>query len=811
MKKPLVVAVLFCLSAIHCVSQNLTQTIRGTVLDNDSKSPLIGAAVVIPDSLNFIGTSTDLKGSFRLKNIPIGRVSVRVSYMGYETVTLSNIEVNSAKEVVLTINLHESVQKLREFVVTASKNKGDAINEMAPLSSQSITLEQTKRFTGGMDDPARVVTSFAGVSCSPDGSSDIIARGNSPKYMQWRLEGSEISSPYHMDDQNSSFGALTALNNNLLATSDFYTSAFSAEYGDVISSVYEVKLRTGNNERFEAMGGLGILGTDLTLEGPFKKGYAGSYLVNYRYSTVSLVKDLGLVDVEGAVKYQDATFKVVLPTQKMGSFTLYGLGGFSGVSLVNIPQDGLQTPGLPPTNAHFSKDFVKSNFLANLGLNHVLALSGHSFLKTQIGFSGSGGKDELYQRDSIFALNLQGELICDSVTNSKHIIHSRLLNSTFRWSVTLSDKVNARNKIQTGIKYSLKIYNNHLDQYNAQLVTMTNINDVNASLGTISSFINWKHSFNDAVTLIAGVHNMNVLTNKISTVEPRVSVNWQFNKRSSVIIGYGLHSTQERIHNYYAKVWAPEGTYRQPNRNLDLLKAHHIVMSYKHSFSNNLIGKIEGYYQYLYSLPVENMDSSSYCTLNEGIDYRYVELINKGTGKNYGIEASVERFFNKNYYFLINATLYESKYRALDKIWRNTRYNNNYIVNILAGKEFTKLGRKQNKVLAMNAKALIEGGQRYIPLLRDAGGNLAVDPAKGLYFDYTKAYSQKFEDIISVNLSVSYKYNRAKVTHEVFLDLMNVTNHKAKMSEYYDESKPGKVGYLTQFGFFPNLMYKIYF
>ncbi len=196
-----------------------------------------------------------------------------------------------------------------------------------------------------MDDPARVVSCFAGVASTPDGSSDIIVRGNSPKYMQWRLDGAEISSPYHMDDQNASFGALTALNNNLLATSDFYTGAFSSEYGDVISCVYDVKLRSGNNEKFEATGGIGIMGTELTLEGPFKKGYAGSYLFNYRYSTISLIKELGLVDVPGGVNYQDATFKVVLPTKRTGTFSFYGLGGLSGVSMENMGPTGLSTPG----------------------------------------------------------------------------------------------------------------------------------------------------------------------------------------------------------------------------------------------------------------------------------------------------------------------------------------------------------------------------------------------------------------------------------------------------------------------------------
>ena len=317
-------------------SQNLTQTIRGTIIDNDSKLPLPGATVIIPGTDPIIGTITDLDGVFRLQNIPIGRVSIQLSYIGYETFTVPNIEVNSGKEVVLNLSMQESALKLNEVEILSNRNKGEAINDMAQLSLHSITLEETKRFTGGMDDPARVVSCFAGVASTPDGSSDIIVRGNSPKYMQWRLDGAEISSPYHMDDQNASFGALTALNNNLLATSDFYTGAFSSEYGDVFSCVYDVKLRPGNNEKFEATGGIGIMGTDLTLEGPFKKGYAGSYLVNYRYSTISLIKELGLVDVPGGVNYQDATFKVVLPTKKAGTFSVYGLGGLSGVSMENM-------------------------------------------------------------------------------------------------------------------------------------------------------------------------------------------------------------------------------------------------------------------------------------------------------------------------------------------------------------------------------------------------------------------------------------------------------------------------------------------
>jgi hypothetical protein len=811
MKKLISTTVMIALFTTLAFSQNLKQTVRGTIVDTDSKLPLIGATILIPGTDPLVGTSTDINGVFRLENIPLGRIAVKISYLGYETKTISDIVVNSGKEVVLDLTMQESAVKMNEVVIKAHKNKGVAINEMSQLSLHSITLEETRRFTGGMDDPSRVVSSFAGVASTPDGSSDIIVRGNSPKYMQWRLDGAEISSPYHMDDQNSSFGALTALNNNLLATSDFYTGAFSSEYGDVISCVYDVKLRSGNNEKFEATGGIGIMGTELTLEGPFKKGYAGSYLFNYRYSTISLINDLGLVDVPGVLNYQDATFKVVLPTKKSGTFSFYGLGGLSGFSMENMGPKDLSTPGRTTTNALTSKDYYKANYLANLGMNHILSLNERSFVKTSLNYSGTGADDDIYETDTLRTFNNYGESLSESVSPRMQTVQSRIANSAVRGSITYNNKINNKNKIQIGTKYTLYNFNYNQNIYSNEEDSLINVNDFKNNLSSINNFISWKHSLNENINIVAGIHNMNLLSKNTSTLEPRLSLNWKINKTSSIHAGYGMHSTTESVHNYFTKIPQDDGGYIEPNKNLGLLKAHHYVLGYEKRFSENLIGKIEVYYQSLYNLPVENNDTSYYATINEGIDFRYVELVNKGSGKNYGVEISLERFFDKNFYFLINSSIFDSKYKSLEGLWRNTRYNNKYIVNILFGKEFKNLGKKQNQTLALNTKIFFEGGQRYIPLIRDAQGNVAVEPENDRYFDYSKAYNDKLDNIFLMNLSVSYKFNRPGATHEIFLDLMNLTNAQARMAEYYDASKPGKVGYTTQFGFFPNLMYRVYF
>ncbi len=304
---------------------------------------------------------------------------------------------------------------------------------------------------------------------------------------------------------------------------------------------------------------------------------------------------------------------------------------------------------------------------------------------------------------------------------------------------------------------------------------------------------------------------MNVLYNKKSTIEPRIAMNWKLNNVSSVHAGYGLHSTMESVHNYFAQVETADGNLIEPNKDLGLLKAHHFVAGYKMQFTKNLMAQVELYYQHLYNLPIENLDTSHYATVNEGLEFRYVDLVNKGTGENYGVEFTLERSLHRNFYCILNGSIYNSTYKALDGKERNTAFNGQYLVNFLIGKEFVNLGRQKNKSLSLNAKVFYGGGKKYIPLLRDADGDLAVDPTKGRFWDYDKAYDSSLDDLFQFTVSASYKINKQRVTHEFYLNIDNATNHASRLTEYYDEREPGKVGYVKQFGMFPNLIYRLYF
>ncbi|MEI6697211.1 MAG: TonB-dependent receptor [Bacteroidota bacterium] len=811
MKKIIYTTFIIIMFTTVAYSQKLTQTVRGTVIDMDSQLPLIGVAVRLVGSDPVKGAITDINGEFRLEKIEVGRIVLQISFMGYETKIIPDIEVNTGKEKILNLALQESVLKMKEVVIKADKNKGEAINQMSLISTRSISAEETKRYAGGLDDPSKILSNFAGVTASQNGGNDIIVRGNSPKYIQWRLDGVEITNPTHFADQNSISGGVSALNNSLLGTSDFSTGAFAPEYGNVLSGVYDVKIRNGNNQKYETSLGVGIQGTDLTVEGPFKKGYGGSFLINYRYSTISLLNNLGIIKLNGVLNYQDGAFKIVLPAKKAGVFSFYGLMGKSSASMTDVKADMIATPSNGTISSDITEDYDKSNYLTNIGMMHTISISENSFLKTTVSYSGDGINEDVFKIKTTKLYNGLGEFMRDSVGNRALDYQSRLKNYVYRGAITYNYKINAKNTLQIGTKYAIHAYDYKLSSMQDSSATMFSMANFNEKIATLNNFISWKYRLNENITIVAGFHNMNVLYNNKSTIEPRYAINWKLNSSSSLNAGYGKHSTMESVHNYFALVKNPNGSITEPNKNLDLLKADHFVLGYEKHFGENLRIKVEAYYQYLYNLPVENKDTSYYSTINEGTDFRYVALVNKGSGKNYGVELTIERFFSRSYYYLINASIYNSKYKTLEGIERNTKYNGNYLVNILFGKEFAHLGKKKNQTLNLNTKVFFGGGQRYIPLLTDALGNNAANPATNKFWDYKKAYDKKFEDIYQINLSASYKWNKHKLTHELFITMDNITNNKGKISEYYDESKPGKIGYVTQFGLYPNIMYRLYF
>ena len=277
--------ILFAFLTLTIAAQDYTQTVKGTVIDMDTRVTLPGANILLVGSDPLVGATTDIDGNFKLEKIPVGRQSFKASFMGYEDVVVSEILVATGREVAINIEMKQSVTKLAGVTVRAKNNKSEPINHMASVSATQLTVESTSRVAAGINDPGRTAQSFAGVSSADDENNELVIRGNSPRGMLWRMEGIEIPNPNHFSNgEGGSGGGVCALSTQVLANSDFFTGAFPAEYGNALSGVFDLSMRNGNSEKREYALQLGVMGVQAALEGPIRKGSEASYLFNYRYS-----------------------------------------------------------------------------------------------------------------------------------------------------------------------------------------------------------------------------------------------------------------------------------------------------------------------------------------------------------------------------------------------------------------------------------------------------------------------------------------------------------------------------------------------
>lgn len=758
------------------------QQLRGTVVDIVLQKPLPSATVTIP-SLK-LNTITDEDGMFRFKDLPIGSYTISISYSGFKPASLDNIAISSGKETVLTISMEALVEAEDEVVVKARSKRNKPINEMSAVSARAFTVEETQRYAAAVNDPLRMAAAFPGVLASDDGGNSIIIRGNSSTGLLWKMEGMDIPNPNHFSQAGNTGGGISILSAQLLSNSDFVTAAFAAEYGNALSGVFDLKLRRGNNEKKEYTLQAGVLGLDAAIEGPFSKKYKGSYLIDYRYSTLRLLTAMGVLPSDGAVtNFQDLSYHFYLPTTKLGTFTVFGFGGLSSDNR-NVEKDS--------TDWKEKSDRYPYKFVANTamsGVTHTILLGNRINLKTSAGISYTkNGYDEDYIEDDYS--------ISKKYTDN-YIVRKWLFNSTMNYK--FGNNLQLRAGV-IGNFIHFKYYQLSAEHEGDPLVERIN---TEGNTATQQAFAQFQYKPSNDITINAGLHWLHLSLNNTSAIEPRLSVKWSLSNKSSLAIGYGLHSQLQIWGVYFARQQNPDGSFRSPNENLDFTKSHHYVISFGHRLAKNLLLKTELYYQDMFNVPVSTKDSSTFSTLNIIDGYVLEPLVNKGKGKNYGIEISLERYLQNNFYLMLSNSIYNSKYTAFDGVERNTRFNGNYIITFISGKDFVSTNKR--KTFGVNIKTIYAGGLRTTPI------DYAESQSKGYtVYDEYNAYTLRNPNYFRADLRLSMKWNKKKFTTTLSLDIQNITNRLNVYNQYYNDEK-NVIEYNYQTGLIPVLNYKVEF
>ncbi|MEM1324548.1 MAG: TonB-dependent receptor [Bacteroidota bacterium] len=755
-------------------AQTPTQTIRGTIRDAATTQALIGATVQLVDQTQ--STVTDGEGQFRLEEVAVGRQQLQINYLGYEGIILP-ILLESGKEVVLNIELEGSQTGLDTVVVRSSR-----LAAVQPLSSQTIGIEETFRYSATFYDPARMMTLYPGVVNVNNQANAISVRGNSPNFNQWRLEGVEIVNPNHTpnagtfsDRITQSAGGVNILSAQLLDYSTFLTSAYQAQYGNALGGILDMNLRDGNAEQHEFIGQIGLIGIDLAAEGPISKKSGASYLANYRYSTIGLLSDLGVDLGDEEIRFQDLSVNLSFPTQKAGDFTLFGIWGAS---------DNIFITDRDSTLWEESKDqfdIIFDSRTTIFGGTHQLQVGDRGLWKTSVAISEleSGRTQEgVFTTEDFF--------VQDQERYAKTAFHS-FYNYQF----------SPLHQFRFGVNATQHDFDTNIE--NERSPTR-----INQSAWQLHTYLNWEARWSNRFSSTVGLAFSNFDLNENSTaLEPRLSLNYNLTNKQSLHLAYGLHSQIQLPRVYISGFF--QGT--QPsNAQLGLSRAHHLVLGYHYALNASTRLEVEAYFQQLFDIPIGTRDNDFFSAINilEESDIGWV-LANAGEGQNYGLEISLQKTLLDDYYFLANLSLFKSQFITMDNIARDTRWNGNYAFNTTGGKEWKWQKKERQMILGLNLNVAFLGGFRETPI------DLAASRLVGTtVFDNDNPFAINQPNFFKTDLRIYYKRNKSKYNTTLALDIQNLTNAQNVAFQYYDSVQDE---ILTQFqlGLIPILTWRVEF
>ena len=577
----------FSISLITRVySQEMTQNIRGKIVDVDTKTPLIGAKVKILDIEDKLyAAACNYNGEFAIYDVPV-------------------------------------------------RKKGEVINEMATVSSQSFTVEEANRYAGSRGDPARMMSNFAGAQGTDDSRNDLVIRGNSPAGILYKVEGIDIPNPNHF----AISGPVSILNYKFLSNSDFFMSAFPAEYGNSTSGVFDLKLRNGNNRVHEFSGQFGFLGTEFQLEGPLSQKSGATYLIGGRYSTFSLLKSMGIsIGTDAVPVYGDGAFKFNFPLKNGGAISLFGMGGASQIAILISDQTE------PAQDAFGEQDrdqyFGTSMYVT--GMTYKKPINSKMFLKTTLAVS----KESQQANHNYILRDLDSNNQWDYKADPFNMMGYRFDISKAMAYVSVNYKINRQHLIKYGVNVDAYMFNMR-DSVRFDIADSTSAYNIRWDYKSttpsflVQPFIQWRYKMTKKLTLNAGVHAQYFsFSNSLSAFEPRVGLKWNVSGNSVIALGSGLHSQTQPMYTYTYHKLDAQGNKILHNQNMDFSKSIHSVLSYSLRLNKSMRFKSEAYYQYLYNIPVE-IQSSSFSLVNQGSGFsRFFpdSLQNTGTGTNYGL------------------------------------------------------------------------------------------------------------------------------------------------------------------------------
>ncbi|MBB3700635.1 carboxypeptidase-like regulatory domain-containing protein [Flammeovirga yaeyamensis] len=794
MKNKLLITFLLLISTHLIYAQ--TSLIKGKITDKVTHQPIIGATIQIENSDPIIGATTDIDGHFIIKGLKVGRYTLIIHSVGYQKVRKTEVLASGIDAQQLEFQLNEEVTTLEGVTITSSNDK-DANNVMATVSSRSFSVEQSSRFAGGLSDPSRVAYNFAGVTFSSPQDNGVVIRGNSPSSVLWRVNDLDVYGAAHFGGGNlAGAGLISIFSTNLLRSTDFFTGAFPSEYSNSTSGVFDINFRKGNTEKHSHSVQLGILGVDLSSEGPINREKGSSYLVNYRHGFIGYI---GKLSGGTAPNFQDLSFNLSFPSKKYGNINVWGMGGLSDIEtpykkyqhqIKNKDKED-ENPEVKIKYREYEQDYLDKDIdfgMGAFGVNHTKSIGSSSVLKTTLGVTANKYANTTRFFEEVADTLNEGTL--HPYENQKNIDYKVSLATTLTSNIT-SKLIN-----KSGVRVDLLSTDAYAYKADSLYGNLNEVFRTNSSAYNLNAFTDFKYQLFPKFSVNAGLAMTKFeLTDEVS-LEPRMGM--QYTPTKDIILGvaYGRHSKKEEL-----KVYSFINPLTQKVNDMKLSKSDHYVGSVKINLTKNIRLTTEVYYQELFDVPV--MQGTPYSFANYTKLWNSdAPIVNTGTGVNKGIDVTLERSMVNGFYYMLSGSLYDSKYTDDLGVTRNTLFNRNYMATITAGKEIVVKG---NRLLGFNINATYLGGVPLTPYDEQA----SHDQQKIVYKE-NELYSIKGQDEIWMNFGITYKIPKKKSVRTWGLDMQNALLTEQTAGYKYN-LREQKVEEDRVFFILPNFYYKITF
>ena len=717
--------------------------ITGTVRDVLTNETLPGVSVNIIGTT--LATKTDTAGVYRFKNIKPGLYNIQFSYVGYKKKTQFDVQVGNARPAVLDVSLEMEASALGEVKINAPL----FIKPVeSPVSLRTVGATEIKRVPGGNRDISRAIQSLPGVAAPVSFRNDIIIRGGSPSENRFYLDGVEIPNINHFTTQGASGGPVGMINVDFIKEVDFYSGAFPANRGNMLSSVFEFRQKDGRSDKFSPTLTLGATDLAATLEGPL--GDKTTFLTSYRYSYLQgLFKVLGLPFLPA---YQDYQFKIKHKINPKNELTLIGLGAIDRFKLNLSSADDTE-----------ASQYLVDNLPVNEQDNYTVGL-------TYKNFRAKGNSLLVISRNY---LNNRAEKFQNNDESKLQTLdyQSKEIENKIRFennSLVGPYKINFGAGVETGeyntnttqiLPLGSEIYSSAIDlvKYGlfAQISRSVFADKVNLSFGLRAD----ANTFNDQMNNLA------------KTISPRLSATYNINEKLSINANAGIYYQMPT----YTLLGYRQGNGPLLNTNAQYIQSQQAVLGFEYNTLEDTRFTIEGFYKYYDRYPMVRELGVDVPLANLGADFGVNgnrQLTGFTQGRSYGLELLTQRRLKKGFYGIASLTLFRSEFQDNTQTFVQTSWNNRYIISMTGGKILPKNWE-------IGTRFRFSGGSPYTPYDLEASSlksNFDTFP-QGIS-DFNRLNQNLLANFYQLDLRIDKKYPFKNFSLNVFFDVQNVTNLK---------------------------------